>query len=420
MAVVGPSLRMRGIQGLRIIDCSVMPTVSSGDTNAAAIAIDEYAANVIKNWKLFFSRIEKVNYLEEVGMNHLEHYRVAVMHVAPVFLDTARTVDKACSLIQEAASNGAKLVVFPETFVPAFPIWSALRAPIYNHKWFCQLARQAVQVPGPEIARIAAAAKRFNVMVSIGINEGSAQSVGCIWNSNLLIGSKGELLNHHRKLVPTFWEKLVWANGDGAGLRVVSTSLGKLGMLICGENFNPLARFAMIAQGEQLHLSSYPPVWPAYDPREGGKYNVADAIRVRAAAHALEAKVFNVVCAAYMDQSMKDLLADGDSNVARILEGSPRGVSMVVDPGGKVISDILEDEEAILYAEIDLTRCVEPKQLHDLSGYYNRFDIFQLTVNRQANRPAIFLDSSDKAPQSPIDLLSAEYDLVPEIPEIQR
>ena len=140
----------------------------------------------------------------------------------------------------------------------------------------------------------------------------------------------------------------------------------------------------------------------------------------RAAAHALEAKVFNVVCAAYMDQSMKDLLADGDSNVARILEGSPRGVSMVVDPGGKVVSDILEDEEAILYAEIDLTLCVEPKQLHDLSGYYNRFDIFQLTVNRQANRPAKFLDSSDRALQSPIDLLSTEYDLVPETPEIQR
>jgi aliphatic nitrilase len=324
-------------------------------------------------------------------MKKYPKFKAAVMHVAPVFLDTARTVDKVCALVEEAATNGAQLVVFSETFISAFPIWSAFSAPIHNHGWFRKLAASAVMVPGPEIDKIAATAKRVGVTVSIGINEGSQASVGCIWNSNILIGSDGVILNHHRKLVPTFWEKLSWANGDGAGLRVVDTDIGKIGMLICGENFNPLARFAMIAQGEQVHLSSYPPVWPAHDPKEA-TYNVADGIRVRANAHALEAKVFNLVAASFMDAPMLDQLSAGHAEARRILEDSPRGVSMILSPTGAVIAGPAQDEETILYADIDTAECVEPKQLHDLSGYYNRFDIFKLTIDRSANRPAIFED----------------------------
>ena len=185
-------------------------------------------------------------------------FKVAAMHVSPEFLDTDKTVDKVCSLIAEAAGSGAKLVAFPETFVPAFPLWSSVRAPITNHDFFRRLAANAVRVPGPEIRRVALAAKKYQIIVSLGINEGTDASVGCIWNSNVLIGEDGHLLNHHRKIVPTYFEKMSWANGDGVGLRVVETPLGRIGMLICGENGNPLARYTLMAQGEQLHIANYP------------------------------------------------------------------------------------------------------------------------------------------------------------------
>lgn len=317
-------------------------------------------------------------------------FRVAAAHVAPIFLDVARTVDKACAVIEEAARHGAQLVAFPEAYVPAFPVWSAVRAPIHNHEFFRALAANAIRVPGPELARVAAAARACGVLVSLGFNEGTTASVGCIWNANVLIADDGAILNHHRKLVPTFFEKLVWASGDGAGLRVCETRLGRIGVLICGENTNPLARYTLMAQGEQVHVSTYPPVWPTKDPKTGGNYDLASAIRIRAGAHAFEAKAFNVVVAGFMDEAMRDAVAEGDPEVARILESSPRGVSMVLDPTGEVVAGPLSDREDLLYADIDLARCVEPKQYHDVVGSYNRFDVFTLTVNRAAQRPIAF------------------------------
>ena len=150
-------------------------------------------------------------------------------------------------------------------------------------------------MPGPEVQQLCEAAREHGIFVSIGISERSPVSVGCLWNSNLLIGADGALLNHHRKLMPTFYEKLIWANGDGEGLRVCDTPIGKLGMLICGENTNPLARYALIAQGEQVHVSSYPPVWPTRPSNQPGRYDLAAAIRIRAGAHSFEGKVFNIV-----------------------------------------------------------------------------------------------------------------------------
>ena len=317
-------------------------------------------------------------------------YKVAAAHVAPVFLDMEATVEKTCSLIEESARNGAELIAFPETYIPAFPVWCSLRAPIYNHDLFRQLAANSMLVPGPELARICSASRKCGVFVSLGLTEGTKASVGCLWNTNVLIGDDGSILNHHRKLVPTFYEKLIWGNGDGAGLRVNETRIGRIGMLICGENSNPLARFTLIAQGEQVHISTYPPVWPTRDPKEGGNYHVANAIRIRAGAHAFEGKCFNIACAGFMDKPMRDALAALDKEAGRILDDTPRGVSMVVGPTGDPVSDIMSDTEGILYADIDLSACVEPKQFHDIVGYYNRFDVFKLTVNRSANRPITF------------------------------
>ncbi len=326
-------------------------------------------------------------------------FKAAAAHVAPVFLDAPKTVAKACSLIEEAARNGAALIAFPETYIPAFPVWSAVVAPIHNHEWFKRLAASSIRCPGPELERIAGAARRHGVMVSLGFNEGTADSVGCLWNSNVLIGEDGAILNHHRKLVPTFWEKLTWANGDGSGLRVVETRLGRIGMLICGENTNPLARFALMAQGEQVHVSTYPPVWPTRDPRGGGgaNYDLAGAIRIRAGAHSFEAKAFNIVASGFMDAAMREELATLGKDAMRVLEESPRAVSMVIGPTGEPVSDVLSDREGLLYASIDTRACVEPKQFHDVVGYYNRFDVFNLTVDRTRRRPVAWRGGEDPA-----------------------
>ena len=264
-------------------------------------------------------------------------------------------------------------------------------------------------VDGPEMATLQETARKNDILVSVGFNEKTTSSVGCVFNSNVLIGEDGSILNHHRKMMPTFYEKLSWAPGDGAGLRVCATRCGRVGMLICGENTNPLARYTMMAEGEQVHISTYPPIWPSHEP---GKctYDLAHAIRLRAAAHSFEAKAFNIVSSGFMDQAMFEFLAELAPDAAAILEASPRSVSLVTDPGGTVMSEELCDNEGILYADIDLARCVEPKQFHDISGGYNRFDIFQLTVNRTPNRPIHFISSIEQPTVSELKTADEESD----------
>jgi aliphatic nitrilase len=328
-------------------------------------------------------------------------YKVAAAHVAPVFLDTDRSVDKACSVIEEAAGHGARLIAFPEAFLPGFPVWAALEAPIRTHELFKRLAASAVMIDGPELARIRQAARRNGIFVSIGFTEGTTISVGCLWNANALIGADGALLNHHRKLVPTWYEKLVWASGDARGLRVSGTELGRIGMLICGENTNPLARFALLAEGEQVHVSTYPPAWPTRPPEGPGNYDLAQAIRLRAAAHAFEGKVFNLVASSCVDSTLRHAIEGALGREALgVLERSPGGISLVIDPTGTPVGEWLCRDEGILYADIDLAQSVEPKQFHDVVGSYNRFDIFSLTVDRSARRPATFGDEpQDEGPE---------------------
>jgi nitrilase len=324
----------------------------------------------------------------------LPRFKAAAVHAAPVFLDKEATTEKAISLIREAARAGAELVAFPETYIPAFPLWAALWAPIDNHSFFARMAAESVLVDGPEIERLRQEARKLGIFVSMGISERSPVSVGGMWNSNLFIGDDGHILNHHRKLVPTFYEKLVWASGDGAGLRAVDTRIGRIGCLICGENTNPLARFALMAEGEQFHISTWPPVWPTRRPKGGGNFNNVAANRIRASAHSFEAKAFGLVTAGFMDKAMRDMLVSHDLGAADVLDHTQRAASFFVDPTGDQIGEPIQDDEGIIYADIDLNRCVEPKQFHDVVGYYNRFDVFELSVDRTRHEPASFAQRS--------------------------
>jgi aliphatic nitrilase len=325
-----------------------------------------------------------------------DNIKVAAAHAAPVFLEAAATVEKAVNLIEAAAKEGASLVAFPESFIPGFPIWAAVHAPIRTHEAFAAFAAASIYAEGPEIQRIRYAAKKHKIFVSIGFSERNPASIGGLWNSNLLIGEDGNVLVHHRKLVPTFYEKLAWNPGDAYGLRVAETRIGRIGALICGENTNPLARFALIAQGEQIHVASYPPVWPTRPPEETGNYDNQAANRIRAAAHAFEAKCFVIVVGSCLDGRAREWIANGDKAALSVLEATPTSESFFVDPTGTVFGDATI-AEGLIVAEIDLHRCVEPKRFHDVAAGYNRFDLFDLRVRRERLRPAHFDDVTEES-----------------------
>ncbi|HKX42079.1 MAG TPA: carbon-nitrogen hydrolase family protein [Burkholderiaceae bacterium] len=335
-------------------------------------------------------------------MLNLPKFKAAAVQAAPVFLDTDATVDKVCALIAEAASNGARLVAFPEVFVAGYPYWSWVMNPVEGSPWFERLARSAIEIPGPEIRKIAQAAARHRIHVVVGVNERSRHGIGTIWNTLVTIDENGRLLGRHRKLVPTWAEKLTWAPGDASALRVHDTSIGRLGSLACGENTNTLARFALLSQGELVHVASYIalPVAPA-------DYDMAEAIRLRASAHSFEGKLYTVVSCSTVSREIVDTIGASHPAARALLERKHSAFSGVIGPDGRVLGEPLIDDEGIVYAEIDLGRCIQPRQMHDITGHYNRFDVFDLRVNRRPLAPASFADS----PDAQVDLLADDEEI---------
>jgi len=318
-------------------------------------------------------------------MGPLPTVKIAACHASPVFLDAEKTTEKALRLIDEAASNGANLVVFPESFIPGFPLFASTEAPVDHGDRFAEFVNQSIYADGSEIAALQSKAAEKRVVISMGFSERSRRSVGCVWNSNVIIGEEGKVLVHHRKLCPTYWEKLVWSNGDGHGLVVSETErAGRVGALICGENTNPLARFSMMAQQEQIHIASFPPAWPT--KRKGG-YKNKTANAVRGAAHSFEAKSFTVVASAFLGEDAKKAAAAGDEAAVEVLDNATQASTQFFGPDGVQIGDELCETEGIAYAVVDLNKCIEGKQLHDVVGGYNRFDVFDLKVDRRRLEP---------------------------------
>jgi nitrilase len=329
-------------------------------------------------------------------MLDLPRSKIAAVQTAPVFLDTVATVDKACALIAEAAGNGARLVAFPEVFVAGYPYWNWLMTPIEGGAWFERLYRAAVTISGPEVDQLCAAAREHDCVVVIGVNERDPRVLGTLYNTNIVISADGVILGRHRKLVPTWAEKLTWAGGDGSSLRVYDTPVGPLGTLACGENTNTLARFALLSAGELVHVANYIalPVAPA-------SYNMAEAIRIRATAHSFEGKLFTIVaCSTVSEEIISAMSAERPQNRA-LLDRKDSAWSGVIGPHGNVVGEPLIDEEGIVYAEIDLNDCIQPKQMHDIIGAYNRFDIFDLRIDRRPRASATFHDDIEQSNASP-------------------
>ena len=330
-------------------------------------------------------------------MLNLPTVKVAAVQASPVFLDTQATVEKACRLIAEAASQGAQLIAFPEVFISAYPYWNWIMSPVEGSPWFDKLCRSAIEIPGPEIQRIAQEAGRHGVHVVIGVNERNPLSIATLYNTLVFIGPDGKLMGRHRKLVPTWAEKLTWANGDGSSLRVYDTPIGRLGGLACGENTNTLARFSLLAQGELLHVASYISL-PVAPP----DYDMSEAIKVRAMAHSFEGKVFTVVSCSTISEEIIQAFTASHPQAETMLRRKNSAFSGVIGPDGRLVGQPLIDDEGIVYADVDLSRCVQPRQMHDITGHYNRFDVFDLRVNRRPQQAAQFLNDGP-APNLDLD-----------------
>ena len=297
-----------------------------------------------------------------------ETVKVACVQAESVAFNRAATIDKIDSLAAEIAGNGARLALFPEAFIPVYP---SNRWARYLAGWadatdaWARLARESITVPGPDSDRLAAIAKSHSLWLAVGANE---LERGTIYNALLVYSPQGELALHHRKLMPTNHERLVWGQGDGQGLETVSTELGAVGGLICWENLMPLARFALYADGVEIYLA------PTADDSEAWHDSIRHIAR--------ESRAFVLSSCVFQRASSypKDIqLAEGDELMGR-------GGSAILAPDGSYLAEPLWDEEGVLYADLDPARLYQARQRFDPAGHYHRPDVFRfgVTTSRDA------------------------------------
>lgn len=299
-------------------------------------------------------------------------FRAAAVQASSVWLDCAGSTEKACALIEEAGRGGAHVVALPESFVPGFPYWVFVKPLSETGAWHARLHDQAVEIPGPETSALAAAAARAGVFAVVGVTERDPGAAGTLYNTNVVLSPAGEVLGKHRKLVPTWGERAVWTGGDGATLSVFPTPFGPLGTLNCGENLNTLARFALLAQGERIHVANFPSAAAA------GARHSADELYLHVAPHAYEGKLF-AICSS--EHGTPEVAAELGVEFS-VPDGTYNCISGVIGPNGAWVTPPLVDEPGIVYADCDLDQIVAGKLFHDIVGHYNRFDVLRLSIDR--------------------------------------
>jgi nitrilase len=301
---------------------------------------------------------------------------VAAVQATPVFLDREATADKACALVEEAAASGAQLVVFPESFIPAYPDW-VWRTPAWSDGAFVKrFYANAVTVPGPTVQRIADVAGDTSTYVALGVTEIDG---GTLYNTLLYLGPDARLLQRHRKLMPTGGERTVWGTGDGSELGVVHTPFGVVGGLLCWENYMPLARAAIYAQHCDIYLA---PTWDNSETwvatlqhiaKEGGQFviGVAPLLRGSDVPDELRGSIYGL---------------DDD--------WMSRGHTTIVAPGGEILAGPVVEREEILYADLDIAAVHEERRMFDPVGHYARPDVFTLHVDTGRKSPVVFDDGT--------------------------
>jgi nitrilase len=308
--------------------------------------------------------------------------RAAAVQAASVFLDREGSTRKACELIREAGRGGARLIGFPEGYIPAHPVWFHFHPATgaVATRLSVELFKNAIEVPGPELEQLREAAADAHAYVVIGVCERLPNTTGTLYNSQLFLGPDGEYLGKRQKLMPTVGERLVHAGGQGDSIAAFQTEFGPASGLICGENSNPLAIFALTAQYTRVHVMSWPNHFPTIsDP-------LRERVKIDAQAFAQMTKAYVVAACGTVDDDMIEKLELSDEHVALLRDPDFCGGSMIVSPESRVIAGPLGPEEGILYADLDLEVAVKMKLRHDFAGHYNRPDIFHLHINAAPSR----------------------------------
>jgi len=299
--------------------------------------------------------------------------KAAAVQIAPDLTSRAGTIERVLNAIAEAAEKGAELIVFPETFVPYYPYFSFVLPPIQQGPEHLRLYEEAVVVPSLETQAVADAARKRGVVVVLGVNE---RDNGSLFNTQLIFDADGTLALKRRKITPTYHERMIWGQGDGAGLKVVDTNVGRIGALACWEHYNPLARYALMTQHEEIHVGHFPGslVGPIF----------GEQIEVTMRHHALESGAFVVNATGWLTQDQIDSISD-DSKLQKGLQGGC--MTCIISPEGRHVVPPLTEGEGILIADLDMRLVTKRKRMMDSVGHYARPELLHLVHDARTAQP---------------------------------
>jgi len=302
----------------------------------------------------------------------------AAIQLAPDLTSGAGTVALMCDAISDAAKNGVQLAVFPETFVPYYPYFSFVDPPVASGKAHLKLYEEAVTVPGPLLDPLIKAATEYQMVLCVGVNELDG---GTLYNSQLIIDADGTILLKRRKTTPTYHERMIWGRGDGSGLKAVDSAVGRIGALACWEHYNPLARYTLMADHEEIHCAQFP------GSMVGQIF--ADQIEVTIRHHALEAGCFVVNSTGWLHDEQIESIAPNEK-MQKALRGGC--YSAIISPDGSHLCDPITEGEGMAIAELDFSLITKRKRMMDSVGHYSRPDLFSLTVDKS---PHLAIQSTD-------------------------